>query len=156
MKRSIITKIPAVVLLLCMLITIVLAVWFYNVYISEPVDNGNPEISAILYWIYILLFITFTTGFIFSLINSIRKWKDNSKTILRSIIDFLAWGLLLLITWLLGSGKPLPIIGYKGDENTYFWLKITDMWLYSIYILLGLGIIALFAGIIWSYFKKID
>ena len=66
-------------------------------------------------------------------------------------------GILIVIlacTFLLGNGHPLPIPGYEGDANTTVWLKVIDMWLYTIYILLGLVIMVLVGGIIWSYFKK--
>jgi hypothetical protein len=64
-------------------------------------------------------------------------------------------GLLLFITYTVGDGNPLSIAGYEGNENTYIWLKLTDMWIYSIYILLALALIALLGGILWSYFKKL-
>ena len=37
----------------------------------------------------------------------------------------------------MGSEKALVIPGYDGAENVPFWLKITDMFLYSIYIMLA-------------------
>jgi len=154
MKRSIITKIPTGVLLFCMLITVALSVWFFSVYINQSSGGESPEISALLSWIFFLLIITLCAGLIFSLFNYIHIWKENPKKALRFVAVISVCGLLLLINWLLGSGNPLPIVGYKGSENTYLWLKLTDMLLYTIYVLLSVGIIALLAGIVWSYFKK--
>ena len=70
---------------------------------------------------------------------------------------FIGIGFLLLLlagAYVLGSGRPLPMPNYSGDANTFVWLKVIDMWLYTIYILLGLVIVALVGGIIWNYFKK--
>ena len=42
---------------------------------------------------------------------------------------------VVVISWTMGSEEPLVIPGYSGTENVPFWLKLTDMFLYSIYIL---------------------
>jgi len=43
----------------------------------------------------------------------------------------------------MGSGTPMNIPGYEGTDNVYFWLKLTDMFLYSIYILLFVTVVAI-------------
>ena len=156
MNPTVFKKISTAVLWVCMLITLVLSGRFFYVFFTQSLDSDSPEISALLSFIFSLLIITFCTGMIFSFFYYIRQWKENPKKARQSITVIIAWGLLLLITWLFGTGNPLPLIGYKGNENTFLWLKLTDMWLYSIYILLGLGFFALFGGIIWSYLKKGD
>jgi len=156
MRRTFFNRISTVVLWLCTLISLFLALWFYSVYFTQTSDAETREISALLYWLLILFIITVCTGLIFSCFHFIRQWKENPRKIGRSITIIFIYGLLLFVTWLLGSGKQLPLIGYKGGENTYFWLKITDMWLYTLYVLLALSLLALFGGIIWSYFKKVD
>ena len=149
-------KISTVALWLCMLITLVLSIGFFWVYFTQQtIGRESAEVSALLSWLFSLLILTVSTGLIFSLFSFIRQWKNNPRKVKRSLIIMFIWGLLLLIAWILGNGNPLPLIGYKGNENTYFWLKLIDMWLYSIYTLMGIGFIALFGGIIWSYFKKL-
>jgi len=149
-------KISTVALWLCMTVTLVLSIGFFWVYFTQQtIDRESSEVSALLSWLFSLLILTVSTGLIFSLFSFIRQWKNNPRKVKRSLIIMFIWGLLLLIAWILGNGNPLPLIGYKGNENTYFWLKLIDMWLYSIYTLMGIGFIALFGGIIWSYFKKL-
>ena len=46
----------------------------------------------------------------------------------------------------------MDIPGYDGQENSPFWLKLADMFLYTLYILLGLAV-ALIAG--FSVMKKL-
>lgn len=154
MKRPVFNKIPTGVLWFCTLITLILSVGFYYAYFNQSVDTESTELSALLIWLFTLFIITVGIGLIFSFFYLIRRWKEDPKKMIRSAVITLVSGLLLLVTWILGSGNPLPLIGYKGNENTYVWLKLTDMWLYSIYILLGIGLLALFGGIIWSYLKK--
>ena len=156
MKRSVFNRISTGVLWLCTLITLVLFVRFYSVYFAQTLDAESTEISGFIDWLFLLFIITGCTCLIFSFFYFIRRWNENPKKTGRFVAIVFAWGFLLLITWVSGNGNPLPIIGYKGKENTYLWLKLTDMWLYSIYILSGLGFLALFGGIIWSYFKKVN
>jgi len=40
----------------------------------------------------------------------------------------------------------MNIPGYDGTDNVPFWLKLTDMFLYSIYILLFVTIVAIIAS----------
>jgi len=154
MKRSVFDKISTGVLWGCILVTLILSVWFYGAYYAHSIDKESPVVMALLDWLFILLVITVSTALIFSFFYVIRQWKENPKRIRRFVVVVAAWGLLLSATWLSGNGTPLSLIGYKGNENTYLWLKITDMWLYSIYILSCFAFLALLGGIIWSYFKK--
>jgi hypothetical protein len=156
MKPSFFNKIPSVVLWLCTTTTLILSIWFYIAFINQSVDAESPQISALIFLPFLLLIVIICAGLVFSLFHYIRIWKENPKKAVRSIVIIIACGLLLTITCTSGSGNPLPLTGYKGNENTYFWLKITDMWLYSIYILLSLGLLTLIGGIVWSYFKKSD
>ena len=48
--------------------------------------------------------------------------------------------LLLGVSWLCGSERPLDLPGYDGGENTPFWLRLADMFLYAVYVLLGVGV----------------
>ena len=49
----------------------------------------------------------------------------------------------VIAAWAMGSGTPMNIPGYEGTDNVYFWLKLTDMFLYSIYILLFVTVVAI-------------
>ena len=156
MSPPVFNKISTLTLWLCMLITLILSLRFFYVSFTQSVDVESPELSSLLIWIFSLLMITLSTGLFFFFYSYIRKWKENPKKAKRSTAFVIALFVLLSAAWMFGDGNPLPLIGYKGNENTYLWLKLTDMWLYSLYILSGLGILALFAGIVVSYFKKTD
>ena len=76
--------------------------------------------------------------------------KDNPGTALKSLIGVIVLVAVVVIAWAMGSEEPLNIPGYDGTDNVPFWLKITDMFLYSIYILFAATVLA----IIFSSIKK--
>ena len=53
---------------------------------------------------------------------------------------------LQIVAWAMGDGTPMQIPGYSGTDNVPFWLKVTDMFLYSIYILLFVTVVAIIAS----------
>ncbi len=76
--------------------------------------------------------------------------KDNPGSALKSLIGVIILAAVVVIAWAMGSEKELDIPGYDGADNVPFWLKITDMFLYSIYILFAGTVLA----IIFSSIKK--
>ena len=76
--------------------------------------------------------------------------KDNPGNALKSLIGVIILVAVVVIAWAMGSDEPLVIPGYDGTDNVPFWLKITDMFLYSIYILFAATVLA----IIFSSIKK--
>lgn len=128
--------------------------FFYSDLINDPDNMGVSGIGFILNWLYLIFFLSLLVTCIFSVIHFFFNWKRNPKSIRQPVIGISALAVLLACTYALGNGNPLSIPGYEGKENSSFWLKLTDMWLYSLYILLALAVITLFGGIIWSYIKK--
>ena len=68
---------------------------------------------------------------------------------------YLMYGLFVLavvmiVAWSMGSGEQMNIPGYSGTDNVPFWLKVTDMFLYTIYFLLGATVLAM----LFSSIKK--
>jgi hypothetical protein len=137
-----------------MIISIAVFGIFYQGLIAHPDSMDTTETSILLNWLYLISFISIATMLIFSFIQFLFQWKDNPKSIIRPLVWSLMLGLLFVSGYLFGNGTILNISGYEGDENTYFWLKLTDMWIYAIYSLLGITFVAVLAGIIWSHFKK--
>jgi CDP-diglyceride synthetase len=105
-------------------------------------------------WLYIIFLLSLATACIFSFIRFFIRWKRNPRSILQSLLLTITLIGLFAGAYVSGNGNPLPVSGYEGNENTVFWLKLTDMWLYCLYILLALTLISLFGGIIWSYIKR--
>lgn len=122
-----------------------------SVLMSVDSEMWQPaQTDLLLYLTYILLGIAVvaTVGaFLFQFGTALR---DNPVKALKSLIGVIILGVVVAIAWAMGSSETLNIPGYDGADNVPFWLKITDMFLYTIYILLGSTILA----IILSSVKK--
>jgi len=155
MKPAHIQKLSTIVLWSCVTISIVIFAFFLYGLTNHADFTNTLEISVLLNWLYIILFICIATALAFSVFQFLSKWKDNPQSVIQPIIWIVAIIVLFGSSYLFGDGTPLEISGYNGNENSPFWLKLTDMWIYMLYILLALNAIAVFAGIIWSYLKNI-
>ena len=148
-------KISTLVLWTCMIITLGIFAFFYWGIIAHPDELETAiDASLILNWLYVVLSLSIVATCFFSLARFFIRWKENPKSIVSSLIWMGILIALFVSGYLLGNGTPLSISGYEGNENSYIWLKLTDMWIYVLYALISLTIIALLAGIIGSYIKK--
>ena len=111
---------------------------------AELVGLTEPTFTdALLYWIYILLGITILAVFVFSVYGFVNNLRNNRKKAINSLVTLLIFAVLLVIAYSIGDGEPLNILGYEGPDNVKGMLKLTDMWLYTIYILMALTILAM-------------
>ena len=120
--------------------------------VADPTLSEPLYTDAILYWNYVL----FVLGVIAMLVGALYKFGstfiDSPKTALKSLVGLIALILVLVVTWAIGDATPLVMPGYEGTENVPFWLKISDMFLYTIYIEVG-AMILLMLG--FGIMKKI-
>ena len=130
-----------------LLITVVFFALFYlggNLPAPEGTEFLEPVYTGlILNFAYIVLGIGLVLALGFAILQFIVLLKDNPKDALSTLAIFAAFALLLVITWFIGSGEPLNLPAYDGADNTYFWLKLTDMWLYSAGFLLAVAIVSI-------------
>lgn len=150
-------KISTIVLWTVMIVSLVIIGLFFFGGIQDDIaaDKPGPKYtSLLLYWMYILFVLVTVISLLFSIWQIYKKWKYSPKSILKNLIWFIVYAASLVILFFAGDGTPLKIAGYEGNENTYLWLKLTDVWLYLIYGLLSLVVVSIFGGIIWSYLKK--
>lgn len=96
-------------------------------------DLPQPSFTDLFIgWVFVLLALAF-----FSIVLlEIYKYamSDEKSSILHSVSFAGACGLLFLlfVTWAVGDGDTLSVPGYVGSYNNFFWLKASDMWLYTI------------------------
>ncbi len=111
---------------------------------AELVGIAEPNFTnGLLYWIYILLVVTVFSVFAFSVFGFINNLRYNRKKAINSLIMLAVFAILLVIAYSIGDGTPLNILGYEGPDNVSARLKMTDMWIYSVYILMALTILAM-------------
>ena len=134
--------IPTIVLAILLAITVVACFLFYfggdvdpNAEILEPVYT-----EFMLDYMYVLLALAIVVAIVSATAIFIMKYFANPKS---AVIAFMGVGflaLLMILTYALGDATPLNILGFEGEQTT-FDLKLTDMCLYSSYILLGIAVI---------------
>ena len=110
----------------------------------ELVGLDEPNFTnGLLYWIYVLLVITVFSVFAFSIFGFISNLRHNRKKAINSLLMLAIFAILLVIAYSIGDGTPLNILGYEGADNVPARLKMTDMWIYTIYILMALTVAAM-------------
>lgn len=143
-----------IVLWVCMIISFGMFAVFYYKTVIHSQDVNAAETSWMLNWVYILFAVCLVFVCFFSFCRFIRLWKTNRKLLLYSLVIFVFLGLLLGGSYMLGNGDHLNVLGYEGVENTFYWLKIIDMWIYSISFLLVVTLVVIIIGIIQSSINK--
>ena len=135
-------------LALSVISVIIFAVFFFG---GAEVDaKGNKDYAytgLLLFWTYALFLVTFAATAIFAVIN----FASNKKGLVSSLAGFGAFVALLVITYAIGDGTPISGLNDASQTfNTSGWLKVTDMWLYSIYVLF----IVTLGAAIWGSVSK--
>lgn len=137
-------------------VTIIISLIVFGIYYGGGVIDPTAETpepvytNVLLFWLYILFGIVLGFTLFFAALQMAKLIKDDPKSGLLSLGAIVLMAGLLLITYTLGSDVPLVLPGYEGTENTPFWLKLTDMWLYSIYIM----VVAIIGFIVWGNVKR--
>ena len=107
----------------------------------------TERLLYLMYGLFALAVVAMAAAFILQFGSAL---KDNPVKALKSLVGVILLVVVMIIAWSMGSGETLTIQGYEGTDNVPFWLKLTDMFLYSIYFLLLVTVVA----IIGSSIKK--
>jgi hypothetical protein len=144
-------------LIVCWVITLAILAIFYLGGVKDPAAEMKAPVytSLLLYWCYVLAVLTIAGLLIFGILQFMSSLKEKPKAALGSLIVLVVFVALLAITF--ATGDTTKLVSINADSahfNTDFWLKVSDMWLYSSYILLALCVVAMIAGSIKSALKK--
>ena len=133
-------------LIITMIVTIVVIALFLFGGEVAPENKIVPDMfqpvftDLMLYWLYILLAITIVSLLLFAIVNFFKLLKTSPKKALGGLFSLIGIAALFGITYTIGSGELLNLPGYDGPDNTPGTLKMTDMFIYSMYVLLVLTI----------------
>jgi len=116
----------------------------------DPEMWQPAQTDTLLYLVYGLLGLAIIATVAAFLLQFGSALKDNPVKALKSLIGVILLVIVMFIAWSMGSGEQLNIQGYDGSDNVPFWLKITDMFLYTFYFLLAATILAM----LFSSIKK--
>lgn len=155
-----IQKISGTVLYAIIAVTIVVIGLFFfggedpSRIVADPEMSQPLYTDALIYLIYVLLGVTIVATLVAAVFQFVSNFMESPKKALKSLVGLVLLILVLVVSWSLGSGQPLQLQGYDGTENVPFWLKLTDMFLYTIYFLMGaLVLLILGFGIAKKFIK---
>ena len=140
------------------LILIVLGLFFFggDAQGAAVMAGVDPEMwqpantDALLYLMYGLFAVAVIATIVAAIFQFGSALKDNPVSAIKSLIGLILLVLVMVVSWAMGSEETLRVPGYDGTENVPFWLKLTDMFLYSIYFLLGATVVAIILSSIWK------
>ena len=140
------------------LILIVLGLFFFggDAQGAAVMAGVDPEMwqpantDALLYLMYGLFAVAVIATIVAAIFQFGSALKDNPVSAIKSLICLILLVLVMVVSWAMGSEETLRMPGYDGTENVPFWLKLTDMFLYSIYFLLGATVVAIILSSIWK------
>ena len=135
---------------------IVLAMFYLGGVVDPAAENKEPvNTSLLLYWCYALFGVTMVCLVLFGIMQFFSTLKTKPKAALGSLVVLIAFVVLLGVTYAMGDATPLPGINVDSAQfNTAGWLKVSDMWIYSTYVLLGLSVLAMIAGSLKKVLNK--
>ena len=108
-------------------ITLVISLLFYFGGEIDPTDERPEPVytDILLYWIYTILSFCIIVTALFTIRKFLIRLKNSPRKAIRFILIPVTLAIVMTIAW-----------------SLYFWLKVTDMFLYTIYFLLGMGIVS--------------
>lgn len=135
--------------ILMALAVIVLCICFFGG--SEPVnyngeDFSDPHVSVLLYFVYFEIAIAALVTLWSAASSFAVKMKTNSKQAIIGLVGVAVIILLMIITYAIGDGTKMNIIGYEGTDNEGTWSKIADMFLMTSYVLAFIATLSLIAS----------
>ncbi len=110
--------------------------------------------DVLLYWTYALGILSVVTVLFFVVKDFIAELAASPSAALKKISGPIALIVLLLVTYAIGDTTPLKLNEEAQRFNAPFWLKFSDMWIYSVYVLLFLTIVAAIAGAVKSALNR--
>ena len=132
----------------------IVLVLFFGVGFNNPNAAGLNEpqyTDALIYLKYALAAITVILAVLAGLFQFVSSLKDDPKGAVKTIIALVLVIGLVVVCYGMGSAEPVMANGEQFTD--VMWLKVTDMFLYSMY---ALGAIATLATIVnlTGIFKK--
>ena len=137
-------KVSYYVFYVCIALILVVLGMFYGVGFDETNAAGLVEPAntpALMYLMYGLFAVTVIVTLLGAIAQFGGAMKDNPKGAVKSFLGVILLVVLLIVTYNIGSSETV-IVG-SGDAYTdVTMLKVTDMFLYSTYVLFAIAAIA--------------
>lgn len=145
-------KVSYYVFYVCIALILVVLALFFGVGYNQTNAAGLVEPAntpALIYLMYGLFAITVIATLIGAVVQFCAALRDNPKAAIKSFLGVILLVVLLVVTYNVGASDTLVL----GDGTSYSdvtMLKVTDMFLYSTYVLFAIaaiGVILNLSGI---------
>ncbi len=160
MKDKLLSRISNIVALVLLAVSVVIVLAMYVGPNADTITNAGGDVmnvpaatDTLIYWCYALLIATVVAVVGFAAYKFISNLIINPKGGIKTIVTLVAFAILIIVAWNLGSPEKLPIIGYEGTENEGFWAQFTDMVIYVCYTLFVLVFLAIIGNRLYTKFK---
>lgn len=120
---------------------VILGMFIWGGYVPDQQYRTPVYTASLLNWAYVLFVIAIIAAVIFPIVRLFTRPKQAMK----SFIGLAALAVVVLIAYAMADGTPMNIIGYSGTDNVPSRLIFSDTIIYTMYILFGAAIIAIFA-----------
>lgn len=154
-------KFTKLTLLVLMLLGVVVgAVFFLLGNEAEGYEVAGDILSVpkatnlFLAWNYILFGLAILATLAFVCAGFVSTFKSDKKKAITLLGVIIAFVMLFVVCWCVGSPEKLQIVGYDGTDNEGFWAQLSDMMIYVTYVLLAGTIGTLVWGVVYTKLKK--
>jgi len=106
--------------------------------------NDPVHTETLIYLIYFILGLCVVVTLVAAVIQFGSALVDSPVNAIKSLVGLILLVVLLGVTWSMGSSDA--VITGDGPYTDAFWLKMTDMLLYSIYVLMAGTVLSIFAS----------
>ena len=136
-------KVSYYVFYVCIALIFVVLGMFFGVGYNETNAAGLVEPAntpALMYLMYGMFAVTVIATLIGAIAQFGGALKDNPKGAIKSLLGLILLVLLLVVTYNMGSSETV-VLGGGAEYSDVTMLKVTDMFLYSTYVLFAIAAI---------------
>ena len=136
-------KVSYYVFYVCIALILVVLGMFFGVGYNETNAAGLVEPAntpALMYLMYGMFAVTVIATLIGAIARFGGALKDNPKGAIKSLLGLILLVLLLVVTYNMGSSETV-VLGGGAEYSDVTMLKVTDMFLYSTYVLFAIAAI---------------
>ena len=136
-------KVSYYVFYVCIALILVVLGMFFGVGYNETNAAGLVEPAntpALMYLMYGMFAVTVIATLIGAIAQFGGALKDNPKGAVKSLLGLILLVVLLIVTYNIGSSETV-VLGDGSEYSDVTMLKVSDMLLYSTYVLIGIAAI---------------
>ena len=136
-------KVSYYVFYVCIALILVVLGMFFGVGYNETNAAGLVEPAntpALMYLMYGMFAVTVIATLIGAIAQFGGALKDNPKGAVKSLLALILLVVLLIVTYNIGSSETV-VLGDGSEYSDVTMLKVSDMLLYSTYVLFGIAAI---------------